>query len=131
MTISIQVDEQKLSEHAAKVLINSKNKSQFIRDAIEFFANAQTPLHSVHGAGVDHEVHAALGEIKEMIRDLINISIDRRITPGIDEGKIDHVETTNIENEIVISGSISESLSRQEKQENTETIEIPECYLKF
>lgn len=54
--MAIQISEGKLSEKARKALKNSKNKSQFLRDAIEFYVSSQMP-----------EILTELKEIKQLI----------------------------------------------------------------
>jgi len=54
--LAIQISEGKLSEKARKALKNSKNKSQFLRDAIEFYVSSQMP-----------EILTELKEIKQLI----------------------------------------------------------------
>lgn len=54
--MAIQISEDKLSEKARKALKNSKNKSQFLRDAIEFYVSSQMP-----------EILTELKEIKQLI----------------------------------------------------------------
>lgn len=69
--MGIQISEDKLSPLASKALKNAKNKSQFLRDAIEFYVQRGT---------IDDEIRNDLNELKEMIRKLHTQPISNQST---------------------------------------------------
>lgn len=128
MTISIQVDEKKLSSLAAKALLNAKNKSQFLREAIEFYVQRSLPAQSSVP-----DVRPDLEEIKDLIRDLhtqiINqpissMNISQLTTPS----KIDSQKTNQADKEIDFTSDSPLPKEDLHKEEDLATFKIPSCY---
>lgn len=70
--MAIQINEKHLSSKAKKALNNAKNKSQFLRDAIEFYVNRESVYENI-GSDLKEDVR----EIKEL---LLKMSIPPLIT---------------------------------------------------
>lgn len=60
--MAIQISEKNLSPKAQKALNNAVNKSQFLRDAIEFYVSREYPE-----AAPDPEIKNDIKEIKELL----------------------------------------------------------------
>lgn len=58
--MAIQISENNLSEKAKKALSNAKNKSQFMRDAIEYYVDSQYP-------GLLPELLDEIKEVKKIV----------------------------------------------------------------
>ncbi|MCT4584045.1 MAG: hypothetical protein N4A54_03885 [Peptostreptococcaceae bacterium] len=117
--MAIQISEHKLSPQAKKALNNSKNKSQFLRDAIEFYVkrDQQTDLNS----SSDPEMKEDIKEIKDMLLQLssksinfesavdkdTNIEINENIVEKTDK-KINEEVIEKIDEKIIIDGEEDE-----------------------
>lgn len=79
--MAIQIRETLLSPLAQKVMNNSKNKSQFVRDAIEFYVQTK------HGGALSHqgilEISKEIQEIKMMLKLMMvnNLEAEERNIP--------------------------------------------------
>lgn len=128
MTISIQVDEKKLSARAANALLNAKNKSQFLRDALEFYVQRSLPTQ-----GAVSDVRPDLEEIKDLIRDLHTQFINQPVSimnapQATTFSKVDSQEKTQLEKEIAITSDSPLSKEDSHEEDNLDTFKIPSCY---
>jgi len=142
MTISIQVDEQKLSTQAAKALKNAKNKSQFLRDAIEFFVQRELPENIVK-----QDVRSDLEEIKELIREL-HIQSHIAQSSQVINSRLNTPENNQAEESTPMTSTVVQDVIKEARQEIAITslvkhsdkektvtkdiefssVEIPSCY---
>lgn len=67
--MAIQISENNLSPKARKALANAKNKSQLLRDALEFYVNRDEVVASPV-TGVDSGLQSDIKEIKELLKGL-------------------------------------------------------------
>jgi hypothetical protein len=73
--MSITLNEKYLSPEAQKALENSKNKSQFMRDALEFYVNRKNVVPSAQGNDDQMDrLLAEMDEMKSLIKDLASRS---------------------------------------------------------
>lgn len=75
--MAIQITEKLLSAKAQKALNNAVNKSQFLRDAIEYYVNRE-PQATASTASIDPDIRNDIQEIKELLQKLTN-------QPGVTE----------------------------------------------
>ena len=142
MTLSIQVDERKLSVLAANALGNAKNKSQFLRDAIEFYS--QRTLPEKKGS---NNIQSELENLKEMIRELQtqlvviqsvqNLIANAQISNNVQlELVTDPVNTLVLEpvldsNHEIVVNSVMTKVEEEDSnvsEDNLSSVEIPSCY---
>ena len=110
--MGIQITEKGLSSKARKALSNAKNKSQFLREAIEFYVQRE------EGKEPPHDIHDELQEIKTLIGNL-QVTCERC---GRAEG---------VKQSPVTVPQAKPGPSQQIQPKETETFKIPECYEKF
>lgn len=130
--LAIQISENHLSPEAVKALNNAKNKSQFLRDAIEFYVNRKEDdnglkndikqikelLVNIHTVGITstviNEVCTA-ADVRQTINksvpknDLLNDHIDNDI---IEENIIDNSNDYSEEDKRAIEANLFDNINR-------------------
>jgi len=115
--VSIQINETKLSPEARKALQNSKSKSQFMRDAIEFYVKHRQTTNTT-----DPEIKEDIKQIKEMLKKLCTEGTKVSFTENISSEEV-RTEITN-EKDIVEIPVINE-IKDKEPEKKTEVINNP------
>jgi len=117
--VSIQINETKLSPEARKALQNSKSKSQFMRDAIEFYVKHRQTTNTT-----DPEIKEDIKQIKEMLKKLCTEGTKVSFTENISSEEV-RTEITN-EKDIVEIPVINEIKDKEPVQIMDKTIKEPE-----
>lgn len=145
--MAIQITEKHLSPEAKKALDNAVNKSQFLRDAIEFYVR-RGQVSECENVGENTTLREELKEIKSILAQLTSncTLIDKKSSDNISNSsneisskEINVSETTCVDksdsneeinkpiNEIIskVNKSIkSSSIPNEEEEDDV----IPECY---
>ena len=117
--MAIQISEKNLSPLAAKALNNAKNKSQFLRDAVEFYVQRGIQTGGNHN---ENGIRSDLGEIKDMIRDLQQVLAQKVVfEPAVSE-KAASIESSHKESDEVTN------ISKINDSSKENTVKIPSCY---
>lgn len=118
--LGIQISEHNLSPEAKEALNNAKNKSQFLRDAIEFY---------VRRGEQNKDIEKDIREIKDLLKDLAYTG-GISITKSEKEDKSEIIDRTivkSIDTERVLT-AIDDNSDRNKENSNLEDDDIPECY---
>lgn len=140
--MAIQISEKLLSEKARKALSNAVSKSQFLRDAIEFYVNSMdaknTDNFSIQGTLIKE-----IEELKNMVALLntndfisgINENIDAAETSlSVVENKEDSIKHDIVvkkhEQIIPISAAASrtKTIEKDKEEYGSDLDDIPECF---
>lgn len=125
--MAIQISEKGLSPEAKRALNNAKNKSQFMRDAIEYYVKSGNIQDTVE-ISCDSEIKEDIKEIKEILK---NLSINRSALESVTslDSSLNEIENNNDE-ETIISSSIGEGGNEEiiETDDELDDVEIPDCY---
>lgn len=118
--MGIQIDEKLLSEDVKKVLHNVKNKSQFLRDALEFYVkNMNTVNNSSGECNLNKDLIEDIKDIKSM---LLEISKGSNVNT-IESPSINYKETITKEGKPIEENIIKEESTKVEvksaKEQNT------------
>lgn len=113
--MGIQITEKGLSSKARKALSNAKNKSRFLREAIEFYVQRE------ESEEPSYDFHDELQEIKTLIGNL-QATCERC---GRSKGE----KQSPVAVPQAKPGPSQQIQQIQSKE--TETFKIPECYEKF
>lgn len=126
--MAIQISEKHLSPEAKRALNNAKNKSQFMRDAIEYYVKSEKIQNAVETSCYS-DIKEDIKEIKEMLKSL---SVNRNVLESITslDGSLNEIENNNNE-EIIINNSMGEGDNEEIIEidnDELDDVEIPDCY---
>lgn len=129
--MAIQISEKHLSPEAKRALSNAKNKSQFMRDAIEFYVRRGFDKENIE-VSCDSEIRKDIKEVKQEIKELKEIlknlnTVTVNETAASIENIVNDLNDTKLdedkeENKSEVKGDI-------EKKDDLDNVEIPDCYL--
>jgi len=113
--VGIQITEKGLSSKARKALSNARNKSRFLREAIEFYVQRE------ESEEPSHDIHDELQEIKTLIGNLQATCERCSRLEGVKQSPVS----------VPQAKPEQPQQNQQVQPKETETIKIPECYEKF
>lgn len=117
--MAIQISENNLSPKARKALANAKNKSQLLRDALEFYVNRDEIITSPV-TSIDSALHSDIKEIKELLKGLSlqgvvesvasKEIVERKISAPLVSSVVDNPQT-----ELKIADSQNDSVPQEDE----------------
>lgn len=125
--MAIQITEKLLSEKARKFLSKAPSKSQFLRDAIEFYVNSVDPTNTselcIQGVLMKrlNEKTKELEEIKEIVSSIKNTIASPSFRMVVSDTKNTYV---NNNNDTVNKGKQDDD----NNDNNNKKVIIPSCY---
>lgn len=136
--MAIQISEKNLSPEARNALNNSKNKSQLMRDALEYYVGNKKNQETLDvSVSCDTEIKNEIKEIKDEISQIKEILMALSTNNTF---KIDNISMNTAENikkkgadkhiELVkkVSNKVSNKVKELDKN-SLEDVEIPDCYI--
>lgn len=131
--MAIQISESKLSDLARTELNKSKNKSQFLRDAIEYYVrrgDKESFTESPRTNNNNEKIEKDIREIKEMLTNLTTLpQLDIIKSMSVNNEKIEEISVEEIEENTEIKNiKYIDDDSKNEEIEIIKNVSIPSCY---